>query len=97
MHLICFSVHDSKANAFIQPFFAPTQAVGRRMFTQAATDPDSDICRFPADYTLFELGTFNSQSGMTTFHDSPVSLGLAVTFKSQPLLAEVATIQEDLS
>lgn len=74
-----FSVHDSKAEAFVQPFFAPNTAVGLRIFQQNVNDPNTTINSFPEDYTLFELGEFNSDTGMVTYHDSPKSLALALT------------------
>lgn len=85
MHLICFSVHDAKAEAFLPPFFASTLGVGKRMFEQAANDPESNFGRFSDDYTLYELGKFNCQTGMTTFLSTPKSLGLAAIFKSPEL------------
>lgn len=88
MTLTCFCIHDSKAEAFITPFFQPTQALALRLFSDAANDPSSMICKHSEDYTLFELGTFNSLSGMTTFHASPKSIALAATLKTSAIQGE---------
>lgn len=78
--LTIFSVHDSKAEAFVQPFFAPTVAVGVRMFAGACNEESNEFARFAADYTLFELGTFDPETAQITMLDSPKNLGLALTF-----------------
>ena len=79
MKLIIFSVHDSKAAAFISPFFCPTVAVGLRSFAQAASDTDTQFCKFPGDYTLFELGTFDVNTGEISLLKAMKNHGLAVT------------------
>lgn len=81
MKLIMFSIHDSKADAFLTPWSAPTVAVGIRQWKFAANDETTEFFKYPSDYTLFELGEFNQQTGMTTFHDTPKSHGLAITHR----------------
>lgn len=76
-----FSVYDSKAEAFIQPFFSPNSAVARRMFESAANDPNTDICKFAEDYTLFEIGTFENDQGLVSPLIPPKSLTVAITLK----------------
>lgn len=78
-----FSVHDSKAEAFIQPFYAPTVGVACRMFEQACNDETSDFNKYAGDYTLFHLGEFDQDSASFNIHQAPVNLGLAITFINQ--------------
>lgn len=78
MKIIAFSIHDSKAAAFIQPFFCPTVAVGIRSYQQAANDPDTMFARFPGDYTLFEIGTFDQETGTLEQLEHPINHGLAL-------------------
>lgn len=78
MTLKAFSVHDSKANAFITPFFCPTTDVGIRSFQSAANDPNSMFSQHPADYTLFEIGSFDVETGTLTPHKAAENLGLAL-------------------
>lgn len=75
-------VFDSKAEAYLNPIFCSTNAVGIRSFAAAAVDPQSDFCRHPADYTLFELGTWCPQTGVFVILETKVSLGSALEFKS---------------
>lgn len=64
MRLKAFSVFDGAANAYISPFFVPTVGVAQRAFTQAVRDPSHSYSRSPADYTLFEIGSFDDATGM---------------------------------
>lgn len=84
MKLHILSVHDSKAEAFIQPFFAQTVAVGLRMFEAASNDTNTDFNRFAGDYTLFELGTFDQITGQLEMLKTPNNLGLALQFRNTP-------------
>lgn len=74
-----FSVFDSKAQAFIQPLFSQTRGTAIRAFTQAANDQAHDFNRFAEDYTLFELGSFDPNTGKFDLHSTPESLCLAST------------------
>lgn len=83
MILNAYSVFDEKAFAFLPPWFCMTDAVALRHFTQAARDGNTDIGRFPEDYKLFRLGTFNDTSGTIGAEPSgPVFLALASTVKA---------------
>ncbi len=58
-----FSINDSKANAYLTPIFAPTIGVAIRMFQKAANQDGSDFNIYAADYTLFEIGEWNEETG----------------------------------
>lgn len=82
MKLIIFSVFDSKADAFITPFFSPTVAVGVRSFATAANDPNCQFAVHPGDYSLFELGEFDQEKGSVTTLKAMKNHGLALTFQN---------------
>ncbi len=63
MILAIYSVWDSKADAYIQPFFATNDAVALRMFQTACRDQAHDFYMHAEDYSLFRLGTFDQQKG----------------------------------
>lgn len=75
-----FTVHDSKADAYLTPFYCPTTAVAIRSFTAAAQDSAHDFHRYAADYTLFELGYWNEQGGTISLLESKINLGVAIDF-----------------
>lgn len=75
-----FSVFDSKAEAFLPPFYAPTPGVAMRSFEAAANSAEHDFHKYAGDYMLFQLGSFEDSTGKFEIRDVPVSLGLAITF-----------------
>lgn len=79
LKLLVFAVHDSKAEAYMQPFFCATRGVAMRGFADEVKRADSNIGQHPADYTLFHVGDFDSERGMFT-QIVPVSLGNGVEF-----------------
>lgn len=80
MEMRVYSVFDSKAEAFLQPFFMQAKGQAIRGFTELANDKNHQFGKFPEDYTLFELGIFDDQKGLIVSHQTPVSMGLAVEF-----------------
>jgi len=77
-----FSVYDSKAEAFLTPFFSGTTATALRSFEAACNDPQHDFLKYGADYTLFEIGSWDSSKGVLIPLQALVSLGLANQFLS---------------
>lgn len=77
MQLNCYSIYDSKAEAFVQPFFSPTNGMAIRSFTSAANDPNTDIHRYAGDYTLFLIGSFEPTNAKLEPEKTPINLGLA--------------------
>lgn len=75
-----FAIYDSKAEAYLTPFFSPTKATALRSFAQAANQSESDFHRFASDYHLFELGTWDERKGQITPHKAITSLGCALEY-----------------
>lgn len=81
MLLNMFAVYDAKANAFIQPFFLPNKAMAIRTFSECANNPKHQFCLHPSDFTLFELGTFDNETGLIETLPAHNPLGLAIEFQ----------------
>lgn len=60
--LIC-SVYDRKAAVYARPFVTPNRAMARRSFESARQDPTTELHKFPEDFSLYVLGTFNDETG----------------------------------
>jgi len=58
-----YTVWDSAADAYIQPFFAPNDKVAIRSFHSACIDAGHDFYKHAHDYTLFRLGSFDQAKG----------------------------------
>ncbi len=83
MKLLAFSVHDAKAEAFLQPFFDGTKGSAIRSFSDACNDEKTGFNRHAADYTLFLIGEFDQELGKL-IPCEPVGLGNALTFIVAP-------------
>jgi len=79
MHI--FSVYDSKAEAYLPPFFLPQLGQGTRVFANAANDPNHQFGANPEDYTLFNIGTFDDDTAIIETMLTPKSLGTAQEFQ----------------
>lgn len=77
-----FAIFDSKAEAFLPPFQQPTVGMAIRAFESAATNAQHDFCRFPGDYTLFEIGEWNQIEGLFVNLEAKVNLGTALQFQN---------------
>ena len=81
MTLQIFTVFDSAANLFLQPFFAMTAEVAIRQFRELVNDTQHQFGKFPEDYTLFHIGEVDQETGQILSME-PRSLGIAITFQS---------------
>lgn len=76
-----FVTYDSKAESYSRPFFDQNLGSVRRAFSDIANDPQHPIGQHPEDYTLFEIGEYDDQTGQSTMHTAKQSLGLAIEYK----------------
>lgn len=58
-----FSIYDRKAETFGEPILQPTLGSMLRALEQEFENEDSMLSKYPEDYVLYELGTFNAESG----------------------------------
>lgn len=61
MTLRIFGVHDEKSGIFAHPFFCLATGQALRMFEDWVKG-DTPLSKHPADYKLYELGTFDDNS-----------------------------------
>ena len=58
-----YTVFDSAAGAYLPPFYQPSRGAAVRVFRDTANDENSMIGKHPGDYTLFEIGEYDDQTG----------------------------------
>lgn len=76
-----FSIRDSKAGIFNQPFFQLTPEAAIRHLHRMTRDDQSMICHFPEDYDLYHVGKYDEQNGVIVPLDSPQHIAKAIHFK----------------
>lgn len=82
-----FTIHDSKAEAYLQPFFSANIETAKREFG-AAINGDGNFHQFTEDYSLFYLGEFEQNEGKLNIELAPKHICNAMTLK-KPRLLEV--------
>lgn len=80
MILKVFAVFDSKAGAYLQPFFSINVATACRDFSSAVQDSSHAFHRHSGDYELFLLGEWDQYEGVLKMYETKQSLGIASSF-----------------
>lgn len=65
---LVFTTYDRAGEMYSPPFIAPHAGMAIRGFTDAINNPDrnTDISKHPDDFDLFEIGEFDSSTGVIT-------------------------------
>lgn len=74
MLLKVFTIYDSKAEAYLQPFFMQSTGQALRAFEDSVNDPNHQFNKHAADFTLFELGTYDDQTAIFSTFQAKKSL-----------------------
>ena len=82
MILKIFVIFDSKAGAYLPPFFMHAEGQATRAFSNMANDRSTQIGLNPEDYTLFEVGTFDDNTAQFEMLESKRALGTAIEYCS---------------
>lgn len=72
-----YSIYDAKANAYMEPWFLPTEPMAIRAFTDVARDEATPIGTHPEDYHLVQVGTWNPKKGTIVSGDAPLTIATA--------------------
>lgn len=78
-----YAIFDSKIKAFNNPIYMRNAGEATRAFEQVANDDTSLICKHPEDYTLFEIGEFDDETGSINCYEARIPLGQALQFKKE--------------
>lgn len=76
-----FTIFDSKAEAYLQPFFEMTIATAKRKFHQSINSEGTPFNEYTEDYALFYLGEFNQAEGIFALEQTPKHVCNGVTLK----------------
>jgi len=87
-----FAVRDVKADSFGAPISVATEGLARRSFSDACKDPRSELAKYPEDYMLYELGTYEPNAGAITPHKLPKLVMTAI--EAVKVAAVVPAVEE---
>lgn len=80
MTLFVFSILDNKSHLYSPPFYCRHTGEALRNFTELVNDERSSVSKYPSDYQLVQVATFNDEDG----HFDPIKhvhLGTADQYK----------------
>jgi len=76
-----FTIRDIKGNSFSPPAAHPTVGLAERWLKELATDPNTQIAKYPEDFSLLQIGEFDPNTAtMTSQH--PVLIMEAIAAKN---------------
>lgn len=94
MTLKLFSLYDSAVEAYNTPMFLRSRGEAIRSLQAAVNEPGNNISKWPAQFTLFEIGSYDDSSGRITMYDAMISLGTALQYKDESKIESVPAVQQ---
>ena len=85
-----YSIHDNKAEAYLPPFFLHNKNMAIRSFADCCQDEGHAFNRHPEDYSLWEIGEFDDQTGEIIYHTPHKALGSGIDYNQS---AEIIPIK----
>lgn len=76
-----YCIHDSKARAYLAPFFYREDGEAQRAFSAAARAEDHNFHIFAEDYTLFHVGSFDQDTAQVTPLVPPNCIARALDYR----------------
>lgn len=64
MILVAVAVRDLAVDAYMRPFFVPKAPMAVRSFIDEVRRKDGDMSRHVSDYALYEVGSFDEETGI---------------------------------
>lgn len=80
-----FCIYDSKVKSYLDPITLRNTGEALRAFDSIVNNPGSDFNKYPGDYTLFEIGEFDDETGSLFQYEAKINLGLAIDFKKSQI------------
>lgn len=75
-----FTVYDSKSETYTPPMLHNQAGEATRAFEGEVNNPQSMLNKYPADFTLFEIGVFDLTTGELFSYEAKKNLGTGNEF-----------------
>lgn len=86
-----FAIQDVKSEMFHTPFFYPHNGQALRAFTELVRDGQSMVSKYPGDFKLVWIGTFDDASGKLVASDM-VTLGFGTDFVASDTVVPLSKV-----
>lgn len=71
-----FTIYDTKAQCYLQPFFSQNHATAIRSIEELCNDYSHQFCRYAEDYSLFHLGEFEDTNAVYNLDNPTIVVNL---------------------
>lgn len=93
MKTVVVALFDKKAKAFKTPFYVQqVELATRAMFGAVNATEPTDLTQYPEDFALYQLATYDDESGKFEQPPQPRFIAEALQFKKQPVELQVGPI-----
>lgn len=82
--LYVVSAYDGKIGSYVNPFLVDHLGQALRAWEEGVNDGKSMAAKFPADFILYQLATFDTSTGVYDNIIPPKQLATATEFKKKP-------------
>jgi len=89
-----FTIFDSKAKAYLTPFFLHEDGMAIRVFADCINDETHQFGKHPEDYTLFCIGSWDDEKAKF-LTNNPIALGNGIEFKTFRDLSDMKEFNEE--
>lgn len=64
MEMFAYSIYDNKALTYSAPMYHPADGAAVRMLADLVNSADNQVGRHPKDFSLFKVGSFETNTGV---------------------------------
>lgn len=90
MEVNMYSLYDTKAKAFLQPFFTANTDLALRMVETSMNEGKQVFCKHPEDFSLWFVATFDDLTGQMDTDGKPVLVTQLITLNNGASQLELA-------
>lgn len=83
MKLKVFTIYDSKTETYAQPNMMVNKGAYTRALLDAVNDAQSQLAKYPADFTAFEIGEWDDETATITMYSAKINLGNLLEYKNR--------------
>lgn len=76
-----YIVFDSKSETYTSPTVNPARGQALRSFGDAVNSGQGVLSQHPEDFTLFEIGDYDTSTGLITLYEARVSVANGLDVK----------------
>lgn len=84
-----YIIYDVKSESYTAPTINPARGQAIRSFSDAINNPGSVIHDHPEDFTLFEIGTYDHNTGEIILHKSKEACANGVDLVIAPEIPQI--------